>query len=71
MRTIFSSTGSFGGEVDMTGQVGFLQSVERANSHIRYARYRKKIGDQIPLRTVARSWWRRFIYEYFGAGFGA
>jgi hypothetical protein len=40
-----------------------LRALERANSHIRYWRYRKAIGNPFPLTTALREWWARLKFE--------
>jgi hypothetical protein len=48
-----------------------LESIARANSHIRYWRYRRSIGNPFPLRVAITQWMRRFVFERFGIGSGA
>jgi hypothetical protein len=54
----------------MFRQVGIPQAIARANSHIRYWRYRRSIGNPFPLRTAVAQWLRRFAFEAFGIGQG-
>lgn len=39
------------------------ESIDRANSHLRYWAYRRQIGNPIPLRRALRDWFRRFVFE--------
>lgn len=48
-----------------------MGALRNANSHIRYWRYRKKIGRPFPLRLVPGQWVRRFLFEAFRIGRGA
>lgn len=53
------------------GNVGLVEAIERANSHIRYWRYRRKISNPITLRQALSQWWRRLVAEWLGIGNGA
>ena len=48
-----------------------IEIISRANSHIRYWKYRKSIGNPFPLKVAIKSWVRRFIFEAFSVGNGA
>lgn len=48
-----------------------MNSFSRANSHLRYWRYRRAIGSPFQLRVALYQWYRRFIFEAFGIGSGA
>ena len=50
------------------GNAGFIESIRRANSNIRYWAYRRSIGNPFPFRVVPRQWVRRFLYEWIGRG---
>lgn len=48
-----------------------IESIRRSNSHIRYWRYRKSIGNPFPFKIAIKSWFRRFVFEAFSVGNGA
>ena len=52
-------------------QVRFVDAVKRANSHLRYWKYRRQQGNPIPLRLAMRQWCGRFAFEWLGIGNGA
>ena len=54
----------------MKSNTSFLNAVSRANSHIRYWRYRKSIGRPISLTQSVCNWYHRFVFEAFGIGSG-
>lgn len=53
------------------GNTGLPKAIERANSHIRYWRYRRRLGTPILLRVALSQWWRRLAHEWLGIGNGA
>jgi len=53
------------------GQVGFVSAVDRANSHLRYWKYRRDSGNHISLLLAARQWIYRLAFEWLGIGHGA
>lgn len=53
------------------GQVGFFEAIGRANSHLRYWKYRREAGSPIALATAMKQWVKRFAFEWAGIGHGA
>jgi hypothetical protein len=43
--------------------VPLREGVARANSHLRYWRYRRAIGRPFPLSVALREWWARLLFE--------
>lgn len=46
----------------------FVDSLARANSHLRYWRYRRELGSEggPTLLQACIQWWRRFVFEWLG-----
>ena len=53
------------------GQVGFFSAVNRANSHLRYWKYRREIGNPISLTVALHQWIRQLAFQWLGIGNGA
>ena len=53
------------------GQVGFFEAVGRANSHLRYWKYRRDSGSPISVWLAIRQWCLRLAFEWLGVGHGA
>jgi hypothetical protein len=53
------------------GQSGFFEAVARANSHLRYWKYRRDLGSPISISLAVRQWFRRMAFEWLGIGHGA
>lgn len=49
----------------------YSECFKRANCHIRYWKYRKKINNPFPLYVAIHQWIRRFLFETFDIGNGA
>jgi len=41
----------------------YMTAVRRANSHLRYWRYRRKINNPVSLLSALREWKIRFFFE--------
>lgn len=53
------------------GQAGFFEAISRANSHLRYWKHRREVGNPIALTMALKQWIRRFAFEWAGIGNGA
>ena len=43
--------------------MSIAESFRRANSHLRYWRYRRQIGNPVPFWGTVRDWFDCFVFE--------
>jgi len=54
------------------GNTDLRGAIDRANSHLRYWKYRRELGNGGPtLITACAQWARRIAFEWLGIGRGA